>query len=798
MPTLAKNNWNGQKYQWFNISSWDDFLKKTNSDLDCVNHEPSTGWRGFWKFCFSWMAMSGQRLPAVIPAWATPEDINENDVKSHMTKWRTIILDNHLELSKAKIRGEDTQKYIDTLIYYGWKYPASPELLVDINKDITNHYFSKTRMGKKTKYEKNERAPFCYEPLALKRKGNKVEEFYFTATNKITKAFIEAEENGVVTKYTNESDVPKSAVKRYFVGGAVSDVTRDLDNERMSDSCIKAMEDSAKLGAIPLRNAHSKEWDSDIGKLTDISVAEDDKSTLMCKFELNSFDEDAMAKKLWHSVSKGKKIGFSIGGIIHKVSSEFDNEIKRQIKVYDNIELKEVSVTASPANTNTFIHAISKAMKQLEKKPLGRIRKSVIKFAYTDEAGVGYLPIHDAVNTKNSKTNFEKAALPDSVKREAWKNIMLAMREFGITKNTENTLVKSVDGEFTKFAGVKTYFDIEKDYFLDVLGQMREDLKEHMEHDEEDEKELQEVLEEIEDKLEDTDEEEEKEDEGEDEKEEIEDFQTMVRIISILSGLEYPSEATMPDNYFFESFNLPAEAYIYVDGEKMLPHHNMDYTVNRDWLAWQLKQLMDGNVYVDADEYLEILNHLNYHMMEKNLKKSTEEESQPVVVAEDVTLTEVAPEVAPAVEAEAPVEESVKETPVVEEEEVVVEEVAVEEVVTEEVQTKEVVEEVKEEVKEETEEEKSYKAKVDELEKANKELAEKLEELSKQPLFKTATDTIEVVKEGAIAGAKLAEATGLEFDITKSYTEDEAVAAIAGFRTYNTYTVKQNVRRLFN
>jgi HK97 family phage prohead protease len=801
-------NWNNFKYEWFRPLEW--------RQVKHCQESFSEAQKNFWSFMFWLKKKRGEYIPKKIPEFVdTEKTYSEDDVKSIMLNWRTLILEYYEQYKTKKLHGEPTDEIETELIKNGWSANNEPIELIDITIPIYENYYNPMDLNKK------ERTPFKTEPMILKKEHGKIQKFYFVAPAQISKAFVEVD--GV--EYTSDAAVKKAkaeGVKKYFIAGGISGTDTDMDEERMSPECIKAMEESGRSGNIPLRNAHNKEWDADIGKMVDIKMASDKKSTLWAKFQLNDFEEDPTAKKLWFAIKNGKKIGYSIGGIVNKFHYEMNPELRKEQKVYDDIALKEVSVTGYPSYTGSFLYSITKSMNQLEKKPLQGGARRKLKdsdFAYVN-GKERKLPIFDAAHVRNALARFSQTELPSSAKAAVWRKILTAARKFNIKVNDKKKTQKSTDGiSLEKFQGVLTYLDIQKDYtsgIYELLAQMRADLKNHMDNDNEEEAELNETLEDMASDINEIKEEESEEEDEEEVGENVEDveeygelssddFRTLLKIFVLLSDLEYPKDAVMPDNYIDISMQLPIEAYILVDGQQMLPHHNMDYTVNREWLMYQLKQVMDGNVYVDMDDYLEILSHLHYHVME-NVKKNTDEqvntteagaltpEQKEVVeeVAPETLVTEAAPkEDAPT---EAPKEES-------KEEKQVVAEAPTEEHKPEEQSAETPKEEIKEDISEEAKAEPAVdeeKSKLIEelalLKKHNEELEARLSAVENTPVYKQATETVS--GEDTKTGEELSAATHLRFE-KSSYTLEEALDAVKSLAPFDSYKHKQLIRTLY-
>lgn len=125
--------------------------------------------------------------------------------------------------------------------------------------------------------------------------------------------------------------------ERILLEGIASTTNRDLHNEIVSEEAIKEMAESAKL-----LNIHGDHWyglNDVIGAIKEATVED---ATLKIKFLITK----EFTPKIQDLLETGVHLGLSIGGWI----KEYDEEL-RIIKSFD---LKEISLTAMPANWDSF------------------------------------------------------------------------------------------------------------------------------------------------------------------------------------------------------------------------------------------------------------------------------------------------------------------------------------------------------------------------------------------------------------------------------------------------------------
>jgi len=142
-----------------------------------------------------------------------------------------------------------------------------------------------------------------------------------------------------------------------FVRGVASGVKVDRDGERVSKRAIQKMAQQASQGGVKLTSSHQQDWATEIG---DVVKAQHDPDTdeLVVDCKLPPEGEDPLADKAWSQLSRGRELGFSIGGKLRKAFYEVADVGKR--KVLDDILLRHVALTDKPAYAESFAHAVAK------------------------------------------------------------------------------------------------------------------------------------------------------------------------------------------------------------------------------------------------------------------------------------------------------------------------------------------------------------------------------------------------------------------------------------------------------
>jgi hypothetical protein len=555
LDTNGENGWieSKMKYGWFSPLSWERFVKSIGGDFNCQKHlaKPDGEWKKFWKFYWTWNKHYGLRkdVPA-LPDWAMPEDEKPTkaDVQGGMKIWRKVIVDTYKLYKTSKIINEGTTLFETTLKYWGWTSPPNnPENMLQIEKPIAEKYFDIRFSDKKELvFAKKPKTKFCTEPLALEVEDKELKKFYFVANSVAAGAFCRAinKKTKEPVKFNSESEMKDAITKgeydspKYYLEGVSSTTRMDADKEVMTKSAIESM--NVTDGEIPLRNAHSREWDSDMGKMIESEVAEENGVTVLKNvFEMNDFDEDPMAKKLWYSVKSGKEIGLSIGGIVKKYHYEYNSEMDEDIVHYDSIGLSEVSATSMPSNPGTFLSALSKSKNKIEEN---------LNLA-ADEA----------------KPDVNRSA--DEAKDD---------RDRTKIKIERGCLV--VDDSFQSEPVIKSIF-AQKDYDEDTVC-VSQEISSY----------------------------------------DVRSIIWLIGFMNRISDIDFDSveEPKWISDWEVPMPNFPDEAYIYIDGMKLYPHHNGDYSLNKNLVLYYIKRVLE-NSWFTLDELVTILRHFEYHLIELNV-----------------------------------------------------------------------------------------------------------------------------------------------------------------------------------
>lgn len=160
-----------------------------------------------------------------------------------------------------------------------------------------------------------------------------------------------------------EKAVATETEKELIIEGVASTTNIDHDNERMSKEALDAMVNIINEKGVPLRVEHSKSQNAIIGDVFKGWV--DERQQLHIQARLDK--SHPVSGPLHHSMKDlGKKMGFSVGGLVKRAMREFSEQKGKLIKTFYDVELKEVSVTPRPANYDSWAVAKSMAKDEVE------------------------------------------------------------------------------------------------------------------------------------------------------------------------------------------------------------------------------------------------------------------------------------------------------------------------------------------------------------------------------------------------------------------------------------------------
>lgn len=174
----------------------------------------------------------------------------------------------------------------------------------------------------------------------------------------------------------------KSSVtdKYLMLEGVASDSLIDCESEKIDPECLKSIKDQILNGDIPIYPRHQgMEWDDEMGIIEDAKIiinkaleTGEEIYQLYVKLRLDRTDDKV--KKLEKLLTKGRKIGMSIGGGITKVgigSYKFKSsngaELNKTCRVIKAVILDHICITKSPVNPRAWISNMMKSLTKIGK-----------------------------------------------------------------------------------------------------------------------------------------------------------------------------------------------------------------------------------------------------------------------------------------------------------------------------------------------------------------------------------------------------------------------------------------------
>lgn len=401
-----------------------------------------------------------------------------------------------------------------------------------------------------------------------------------------------------------------------YIRGVASDSSLDLHEERMSDDCLKNFEESVNRGDIPLRADHSVSWRQVLGRLTKACLGKSSSKPL----EVEAMVDESMSggKDLVAALNSGAVLGLSVAGRVAKMSYEWSDSLKKQIRVYEDIILEEISVVSNPANPRTSVSIA----KSLDTKP----GKSVGKAEVLDsKAGMsvkkGMVPSRILTELLVSKEKSLDEILDAIKKSEPLSKIDHSPsysddpHGVSIVSNGDNS-----GGDFITTDGDPS---TEMGGGIAVNAELSS-----------------------------------------------EDFLRLLYIMRVLNDVG-PMEPVEPPEKLFDwnyQQTLREECFVMMEGgDSVMPHHNPDYTLDEELVKFYMAALVNGqawSVMCCIEDYCTALSHIYYHFKELSmpkleakslkLKKDAvvepeiiEEVAEPTPVETEPVVAEVVAEVTP-------------------------------------------------------------------------------------------------------------------------------------------------------
>jgi HK97 family phage prohead protease len=158
--------------------------------------------------------------------------------------------------------------------------------------------------------------------------------------------------------------IPLSKGNSNELSGVASTISIDRDGEKMSASALEDMRREILERGVNLYGNHEHQWENTLGAITEAKV---ENNQLLIKTVLDDPVTNTKIPMLLNKLSRGIKLGLSVGGSVTKESYEYNKELGRKVKVIDGVKLFEISVVGIPSNADSFLslpQAISKSMRE--------------------------------------------------------------------------------------------------------------------------------------------------------------------------------------------------------------------------------------------------------------------------------------------------------------------------------------------------------------------------------------------------------------------------------------------------
>lgn len=414
----------------------------------------------------------------------------------------------------------------------------------------------------------------------------------------------------------------------FVIEGIASSPIIDKHQEKFSSAAIQKMHDCIVNKSLPIRVEHYDLVFTNIGVWKEATILEGDK--LYVKGEINT--KLSLGKDIKTLLESGEPLCLSIGGHVLDATFEYSKEYEKQIRVFKDVELDEISIVKNPANSEAKIMPIAKSVnwESIEKAGI---------FSHSTEAQKLIKHYRKTSKTMVTPSEFSKLTVSKGKDKDSKKDKKPYMKfaEWG------DSLFGEVHKLFTEQGLVTKDGDIDSEYDQPRMT--------------------------------------------------AEDLQLLAKLMQIMSEVDLPEDGEFPEILQDEEYwaNMTEEMQIVLYSRVMvMPHHNVDLSLNRSLVLYQLKRAVDEQSWYRPKDFTVIINHLYRHlkdlaivksnssnlnhtdiMKDKNIQKETTPAVDPAKVQKEEVETPETPEVeapeTPVVETpevEAPAEEApVVETP---------------------------------------------------------------------------------------------------------------------------------------
>lgn len=154
-----------------------------------------------------------------------------------------------------------------------------------------------------------------------------------------------------------------------MIKGVASSTRKDLQGDQFSRDGLESIREAIENGIenadgervrVPLLSGHKPEWEDVIGEIVKAEIDNEDNLWITARL-----DEDSnKAQELYRKLSKKKvKLGLSVKGTVTKYKLKWDEVLNKQFPIFDNLLVKEISVTQQPVNPSPYPLAIAKSLR---------------------------------------------------------------------------------------------------------------------------------------------------------------------------------------------------------------------------------------------------------------------------------------------------------------------------------------------------------------------------------------------------------------------------------------------------
>lgn len=246
-----------------------------------------------------------------------------------------------------------------------------------------------------------------------------------------------------------EKAVPMQDGEEMILEGIASTTNIDHDKERMSKDALQSMEAAINRNGVPLRVEHDKEDSAIIGMVYEARV--DERDQLHIKTRLD--EKHPISRRLYDSLKKGAKMGFSVGGLVKRAVQEFSEAAGGMIKTFYDVALQEVSVTQRPANYDSWLIAKSIAKDEEEAKSYHERTDLQNRFFFENprldylKAFAKSIPDKAWRKVESPVINKEEKSMNDKEEKKESEET-----EKSVTRSEFNSLMKTVSEGFDKIS----------------------------------------------------------------------------------------------------------------------------------------------------------------------------------------------------------------------------------------------------------------------------------------------------------------------------------------------------------